>query len=95
MNKEYDGMVVDGGRFIFRVHKDESVEMIDDYGEFESIILPFRLGCYLSELMWEHHTMKQDKKNMFAKLSALIELVEKTDLDKDVLIACINNCGVG
>lgn len=86
--------VIDGGRFLFTVSKDEVIRMSDLKEEFETVELSFALGNYLSEVMWEHHEMKQDKSNMFSKLCALIEVVEKTELDKDILIACINACGI-
>lgn len=87
--------IIDGGRFYFRNKTDGNMEMVDNEDVFDTIELPSNLGHYLAEVLWEHHTMKQDRSNMFAKLSALIELVQNTEMDKDVLIACINNCGVG
>ena len=85
---------VDGGRFSFRIVED-GWEMYDEKGEFETVKLSRELATYLGHVTWQHHTMMKDKSNMFSKLIGLIELVKKeSEMDKDVLIACINNAGV-
>ena len=45
-------------------------------------------------MLAEQHRLRIDKTNQFAKLHALLDLVkQESEIDKDVLIACINNSG--
>ena len=84
---------MDGYRFEFHLTLSGLCEMKDALCEFESIMMPNELGGVLSTMLAEQHNLRIDKSNQFARLHALIKIAQETDLDKDVLIACINNYG--
>jgi len=84
---------MDGYRFRFHEYAGGCCMMEDTLAEFDSIRLPAELGRVLAEMLGEQHNLRIEKDNQFAKLHALINIAENSDLDKDVLIACINNSG--
>lgn len=85
----------DGYRFCFKKHSyDDKFEMIDKLGILHTIIIPCEHAEVLSTMLAEQHRLRIDKTNQFAKLHALLDLVkQESEIDKDVLIACINNSG--
>lgn len=85
----------DGWRFCFKEHRyDDQCEMVDDLGILPTIRIPKEHGKVLSKMLAEQHRLRIDKTNQFAKLHALLDLVkQESEIDKDVLIACINNSG--
>ena len=84
---------MDGFRFRFVVQKDGTCIMEDELREFGSVPMSSELGETLSRILAEQHRLRIDKNNQFARLHALIEIAQETELDKEVLIACINNSG--
>lgn len=83
---------MDGYRFEFHVDQNGCI-MKDALGEFDSIPMPNKLGELLAKMLAQQHDLRISKSNQFARLHALIKIAQETDLDKDVLIACINNSG--
>ena len=85
----------DGYRFCFKKYEyDDKFEMIDVLGILPTIRIPTEHAEVLSKMLAEQHRLRIDKTNQFAKLHALLDLVkQESEIDKDVLIACINNSG--
>lgn len=84
---------MDGYRFQFYKELDGTYTMKDALGQFKDVSLHKDLGQLLANMLAEQHTLRIDKSNQFTRLNALIKIAKETDLDKDVLIACINNSG--
>lgn len=82
----------DGYRFIF-IDGDycETTIMKDTLGEFPPLRMPQHQAEILSKMLREQHILRAEKGNRYARVNSFIDLIrENSDLDKDVLIACIN-----
>ena len=85
----------DPDRFVFRDNEYEpNAIMEDQLGEFPPLEMERRQAQLLAKMLFDYSTMLADKGNRFTKVNAFIELVKQnSDMDKDLLIACINASG--
>ena len=85
----------DGWRFCFKKHRyDDNYDLVDELGILPTIEIPDGHAQVLCKMLAEQHRLRIDKTNQFAKLHALLDLVkQESEIDKDGLIACINNSG--
>ena len=68
--------------------------MKDSLGIYPPIRMDKQQAEILSKMLWEYHTLLAEKGNRFNKVNAFIEIVKQNeDMDKDLLIACINASG--
>lgn len=82
----------DGFRFIFKLQHDGTSEMIDEYGQLPSVILPSSVAEVLSKLLADQHYMLQDKKNNFSVFKGILQVVKEEyddGMDRDLLIECV------
>ena len=82
-DKRYDGY-----RFTFKVKSDRCY-MEDTLQEFPVIVMPNQMGEILSQMLGDLHQYQQNERNKINSIQSLIEVVENTDIDKDILITCI------
>lgn len=81
-------------KFVQHRHDKQNCDMVDELGILPTIEIPSEHGEILAKMLSEQHRLRIDKTNQFAKLHALLDLVkQESEIDKDVLIACINNSG--
>lgn len=85
----------DPDRFIFYDDPTEiTATMKDRLGRFPPVKMEKRQAEILAKMLFEYSTLLAEKGNRFAKVNAFIEIVKQNeDMDKDLLIACINASG--
>lgn len=83
----------DGLRFRFIENPDFKVTMHDDLEEFPDMTLPCKLARVLAKMLMEQHQLRMDKENDLSQFKSILETLQENGnkLDKDVLIAVINN----
>lgn len=80
---------MDGYRFRFIDENNGIWLMIDDLEEFETIELPSEMAITLAKMLGEQHTYRNKIERTLIPFEKLLEIVSKQDIDKDVLITCI------
>jgi hypothetical protein len=83
----------DGFRFVFIQESDKRVVMKDELEEFPNMTLPRPLAEKLASMLNEQHFIQYDKENSLMRFKGILEIVEdkQNKIDKDILIAVINN----
>lgn len=87
-------MTIESERFILQKQIDGRMHLVDTLGQFESIPMPDELSKIIGNILWEHYNYKKHEAQGMLKLMLFVKFIkENNDLDKDLLIAIINNCG--
>lgn len=82
----------DSERFIFcKSNITGNMQLVDTLNRFEPVDLSDELAGILSQILWEHIQLVNEKKKGLFELNNLRDFVKKNnDLDKEILIALIN-----
>lgn len=87
-----DKRFTDSERFIFCRNKfTGNMQIVDNLNHFEPVDLSDELAKILSQILWEHTQLVNEKKKGLFDLNNLRDFAKKNnDLDKEILIALIN-----
>lgn len=82
----------DGFRFLFK-HNGDTVIMIDTLKELPDLTMNKDMAIVLGGILADQHALKREKEENFRLLNGALNTIEKAQerIDKDILIALINN----
>ena len=87
-------MTIESERFILQQKTDGKMYLVDTSNQFSPVFMPDELAEIIATILWEHYNYKKHESQGMLKLLLLTKFVkENEDLDKDLLIALINNSG--
>ena len=84
----------DGHRFRFNVHGNGTAVMEDEQEEFQPVPMDKDCAYILAKMLNDQQEYRRrDKENLIILHSILDFIKENKDIDKDIMLALINNIG--